>query len=195
MIGPTRTTVLGVAVLVIVLAGTGAALTIASSSGESTEISVTTENVTLSQNGEFYTVSDEMSNVTTVEIVESDGEYTITTEEQASLSSDDRDRAIEIATNNETVHRQLQERNDYDVTVSPVERVRLSINQTDDSESTEFEVVESNDSIVVTRDGSYRTDRAIVEISDTDERTPSCVVRVDLEDESIVSSHNVTAKH
>ncbi|SDR39182.1 hypothetical protein [Natronobacterium texcoconense] len=191
MIEPTRATVLGVAILVVTLVGTGTALTIASSSGDSTEISVTNENVSLSQDGESYTVSDDLSNVTTVEIAETDGEYTITTEKREPIRDDDRDRAIETATSNDTVQQYLHERDDYEISVSPVERVQLSLNETGDAERIDFEVTESNDSIVVTRDGSYRTDRAIVEIRDADEGTPVYAVRVDLEDGTIVSIHDV----
>ncbi|ADD05095.1 uncharacterized protein Nmag_1519 [Natrialba magadii ATCC 43099] len=191
MIEPTRTTVLGVAILVVAIAGTGTALAIASSGGDHTEISVTNEHMTLSQGGESYTVSDDLSNVTTVEIVETDGEYTITTEEQEPIHADDREQAIETATSNDTVQQYLHERDDYELSVSPVEQVALSLNETDDTEKIDFEVTESTDSIVVTRDGSYRTDRAIVELRGVNERTPSHVVRVDLEDETIVSIHDV----
>jgi len=173
---------LGLTILAVGLAGLGTAFGVTAplaADNPGGEFVVSDQNVTFSTQGQEDTVVQNLSNVTTIEIEESeDGQFAVTTERDQPLTDAERDRAREIARRNETVRQDLEDMDEYELTVDPVYRIdELSttqisgevstvnesegitmINFTDDSLS------ERDDAVVIQRDPSYVDDEAVVRV-------------------------------
>lgn len=111
--------VLGVGTVVAGSAlGVGAAVTDA---GSDVEFTASGSAITLSDGDVEVTLVDDMTTVESIELTEDDGRFEIETRTDDPLTADERQRAVEIATDNETVRDQLDGMDSYEFDVSAVE--------------------------------------------------------------------------
>ncbi|RBI63517.1 hypothetical protein DMJ13_02990 [halophilic archaeon] len=175
--------VVGLAVLAVALAVTGTALGIANpltADEPGAQVTVTEDGITLSNGGPEETVVGNMTAVETVKIASHDGQLRIRTEEKEPLTSADRIRAIEVAQNNDTLQRSLDELSEYELEVQPIEKLDASTAETvdisgvtkdgpNDSEDPVFRVetnssAETSESITIRREPSYVENQATIKI-------------------------------
>ena len=147
---------------------------------DAAEFVVSERNVTFSDRNRTVTVTDDLSNVTTVEIEEAEpGRFRVDTERRQPLTDAERERAVEIARANRTVRQRVDEMNRTEFSVDPIQKldttaINLSGNVTPGHTSGNVSVYrfETNTSdsregsVVVDRDPSYVEGRADVRISD-----------------------------
>lgn len=121
---PTRVAVLLVLSAVgIGLAGAGVVLGLGeplSNSGESPEIAVSGDNITVEAGGAEHTTVTNMSDVNKVDITVTDTEFQIQVERATPLSKDEHERAAAIVLSNQTVMEALGEFDDHEVSVQPL---------------------------------------------------------------------------
>ncbi|MFD1642265.1 hypothetical protein [Halohasta litorea] len=152
---------------------------------DAAEFVVSEQNVTFSDRNRTVTVTDDLSNVTTVEVEETEsGRYRVNAERRQPLTDADREHAIEVARNNRTVSERIDEMDRVEFSVDPIYKLETtevyrsdnitSVNTSGNVSVYRFETNESNSregSVVVDREPSYVEDRADVGISDpTDNR-------------------------
>ncbi|WP_254837973.1 hypothetical protein [Natronomonas marina] len=199
----TRILLLGVLAAVgITLAGVGVALGIGNSNTDDdriAEVSVARTNLTVSDGGNDVVLMENVSETSDIEIVKNRTEITVTEHESDPLTQRERERAIEIARNNETVASHLETVDDPDFTVDPVERIDAEemrtttvefdvdeLNHTGDSVLVgNVTVEESDDSVTVEREPSHVADRAVVRISPADSEEAQYSVGVDLTNRTV----------
>lgn len=179
----TRVAVLvALAILGVMAAGIGATLGATAPLADDrsdTQFVVSEQNVTVSGQGQHAEIVDDMSNVTAVEISETDpGHFTIDTQRDRPLSETDRERAKAIARTNDTVRRSLEDLDDVTLTVDPIHAVTVNSGQRIDGNVTlvdgdenvsvvtfdQASVGNRSDSVVVHRDPAYVEDEAVVRV-------------------------------
>ena len=172
---------------------------------DAAEFVVSEENVTFSDRNRTVTVTENLSNVTTVEIEETDaGQFRVDADRRQPLTASERERAVDIARANQTVRQRVDEMNRVEFSVDPIYKldmraVDLSGNVTSVNMSRNVSVyrVETNKSdsrersVVVDREPSYVEDRADVRISDPTEDPETQLkysVTVDLTNETVIDT-------
>ena len=194
---------LTLAVLGVAVAGIGA--TLGAPSGTTaeadTQFVVTGQNVTVATDQEEVTVTEDMSNVTSVRVREAAaGQFSVETERAQPLTERERERAKRIARTNETVQTHLAEAR-YTLDVDAIQQVETTamqisnITQTSNSGNVsvytfnEAETEETADgSVVVDREPTYVPNEAVVRLRDptASERTDlKYSVDVDLTNETV----------
>jgi len=174
------------------------------------EFVVSERNVTYSNAAQERTVIENLSGVEAIEIGrDGTGHFSIRTEEATPLTEVDRERAKRIARTNETVRRALARLDGHDLSVEPIRElstqnvVGVTVEQSNESnwtndsaETRTFKVTNvtyanESGSVVVQRDPKYVSDRAAVEIRDTDDEH-RYTVYVDLANRTVVDIVNWT---
>lgn len=208
----TRLVVLaGLAVLGVTLAGVGSALGMTSpftNSGSSLQFVVNEENVTVSNGGQTETVVNDMSNVRAITVDETaSGHFSVKTDEERPLTDTERERAKEVALNNQSVQAEIESIGEYELVVEPVQQLNLSSNQVGQYNTTitvenetdgEFTIATENttsesqdESVTLVRksETSYVEDRATVRIrqpSQSDRDALKYTIDVDLANGTII---------
>jgi hypothetical protein len=194
---------LTLAVLGVAVAGIGATLGAPSgtTADADTRFVVTEQNVTVATDQEEVTVTDDMSNVTSVRVEEAAaGQFSVETERAQPLTERERERAKRIARTNETVQTHLAE-GEYTLDVDAIQRLdttamQVSGNVTERTESGNVTVIRyeaeaeetADDSVVVDREPTYVPNEAVVRFRDptASERTDlKYSVDVDLTNETV----------
>ncbi|WP_225335057.1 hypothetical protein [Halomicrobium urmianum] len=201
-------TLIGLTALGVVLAGAGTALGVAGPLGASgPEFVVSGENVTFSDADGDVTVVANASDARRIEIEKRGrGRFAVGTETERPLTAAERERAIDIATGNETVRRHLRDVSDYSFTVEPIRKLEttsvtnVSGNTTtveasngtvyrfENGDGDEGDGGESDATVAVERDPEYVEDLASVRVRqpETDDRTAlKYTVTVDLADGTV----------
>lgn len=187
----------------VAVAGIGATLGASSgtTAGADTRFVVTEQNVTVATDREEVTVTDDMSNVTSVRVrAAAAGQFSVETERAQLLTERKRERAKRIARTNETVQTHLAE-GTYTLDVDAVQRLdttamEISGNVTKRTESGNVTVIRyeaeteetADGSVVVDREPTYVPDEAVVRLRDptASERTDlKYSVDVDLTNETV----------
>lgn len=166
------------------------------------EISIAGSNVTATgTEGETVLIAN-VSKTSDIEFTEDGGTISVTERANTPLTQREQRRAIEIARENSTVASYLETVENEELTVRPVKRIEREEMQTD---TVEFDTVETNDSIVsgefgqainvtvhesdytvtVDRDPSYVEDRAVVRVGHTGRSDARYWVKVDLESRAV----------
>lgn len=167
--------------------------------GSNAEFVVGKDNVTFTNDEDNATIVGNLSNVSRIQI-QQDGptKFRVSTEKQHPLTTTERERALEIVRNNETVQ-QLDVMDSYTITVAPVSKVTTghftnieSTNSTDGMTFTaqvDAEINETEDGAVIRRNvqDDYVDDRAVIfaDHPETDELKYS--IKVDLANNSVIS--------
>ncbi|QIB74317.1 hypothetical protein G3I44_08500 [Halogeometricum borinquense] len=180
----------GLSVLGVSLAVIGTSLGVTSpvtNSDDNAKFVVNQENMTFSSAGESVTLAQNMSEVETVQITQvKSSQFEVHTEKEQPFTAAERDRAIEIARNNETVRRHLEQMDEYTLAVDPVQKINASstsetsgtisqINGSDTETGSELTVqtgnmsVENESSVVIQRESSYVEDQAVVRVRQPNE--------------------------
>ncbi|SDJ93522.1 hypothetical protein SAMN05216226_11257 [Halovenus aranensis] len=176
---------------------------------------VSEDNVTVSADGTEVTAVDRMTNVSGVEISETDGAFVIKTDRDNPLTDRQRNTSLAVARANDTVAGVLDDLDGYMLTVEPIRKLEATntvnitmtnitantaqaseglataINATDENETFDVTLYGStsngSDAVRVDRDPSYVDGRAVVYVRNTttDERILSVVV--DVENEAVAS--------
>lgn len=193
---------LGLAVVGVSLAGVGTALGVTQpliQSESSAEFVVTEQNVTFEAGGESETVVANMTQVEEISIDEStDGRFTVNTTESRPLTASERDRARQIALDNETVRAGITSTDDYRVSVTAIRKVNASSFETESINMSEAEQVDGeydfglwmngtssedgDGAVTIEREPNYVEDRVSVRLYglETDEDTLEYSIDVDL---------------
>ncbi|SDR39930.1 hypothetical protein [Natronobacterium texcoconense] len=114
----------GLAALGIGLAGIGTALGIGepvTGDEPTAEFELSDDRLTLSSVDQEVTVLENPETAEIIEITESPDGFAVMTEEREPLTDRDRERAKEIARENDTVRERLEELGEYDLTVEPID--------------------------------------------------------------------------
>ncbi len=171
-------------------------------------VSVSGDDVTFSDGDREITVLENVSGTESIEIAAADGRLTVDSEPAAPLTDAERERALEIARDNETVARRLASMDEYDLAVEPIRGIAAdSVQQTSVSGS-EWTVVEAengtttrtfdvesgnvtvdrgDDAVVISpAEQSYVDDDVTVEISEPDSGAVRYEAQVDLAAERVV---------
>jgi hypothetical protein len=208
----TRLVVLAVlATLGVSLAGAGVALGIgdAIASGDRMgEVTVAGSNVTVASSDGEVVLTETVPETSDIEISEDAGGITVA--ERAGnddpFTQRERERAVEIARNNDIVSSYLETVADPTVTVHPVEKlnatemqtetVAFNVSERDDIDVsgedtqvlkvTNVTIEESGDSVTIDREPSYVEDLAVVHVNHPDRTDARYWVRVDLANETVV---------
>ena len=192
---------LTLAILGVAVAGIGATLGAPSgtTADADTRFVVTEQNVTVATDQEEVTVTEDMSNVTSVRVREAAaGQFSVETERAQPLTERERERAKRIARTNETVQTYLAE-GEYTLDVDAIQRLdttamQVSGNVTERTESGNVTVIRyeaeetADDSVVVDREPTYVPNEAVVRLRDptASERTElKYSVDVDLTNETV----------
>ena len=194
---------LTLAVIGVAVAGIGATLGAPSgtTADADTRFVVTEQNVTVATDQEEVTVTEDMSNVTSVQVREAAaGQFSVETERAQPLTERERERAKRIARTNETVQTHLAE-GEYTLDVDAIQQVEttameISGNITERTESGNVTVIRyetdaeetADDSVVVDREPTYVPNEAVVRLRDptASERTDlKYSVDVDLTNETV----------
>ncbi|WP_128476623.1 hypothetical protein [Halorussus pelagicus] len=192
--------VVGLAVLGVGLAGLGTAIGVPSptADGPASEFAFEGQNLTYSDGETEVEIVNGTSRVETVEFEYTTDGVEVAVDEQRPLSESERNRAREIALENETVRQRLDDLGDgeYVTTVDPVRKVSatasVSVNDATpanetvktDGNVTAFTVSydEKSDAVVADRvEPSYVPDEASVQFEYPDGRSLSVVVDIDSE--------------
>lgn len=174
---------IGLSILGIGMAGVGTTLMMPDqpTNGANPEFIVSDENLTFATGSESETVMDNTSNLSQIVINETDtGQFSIKTTENDPLSATERERAKEIALNNSTVAQELDQIDEYKISVEPIQRVTLSdassqsynisINNASKNAANTFTINETSiegqqsGSVTISRDTNYVADSAVVRI-------------------------------
>lgn len=216
----TRLAVLGAllaAGLVIALGAHALGLSTLTDSDPGASVRVSSDNVTVSADGTEVTAVSQMTNVTAVEISETDGEFIIGTDRDDPLTDQQRTRSLAIARANDTVKRVIAGLDRYTLTVEPIQTVtatetsnisvtitNISVNDSqaseelttalnDTAENETFNVTfhesesADSDTVRVDRDPNYAEDRAVVYVRDPATDEKILSAEVDLQKEVVVS--------
>lgn len=192
---------LTLAILGVAVAGIGATLGAPSgtTADADTRFVVTEQNVTVATDQEEVTVTEDMSNVTSVRVREAAaGQFSVETERAQPLTERKRERAKRIARTNETVQTHLAD-GEYTLDVDAIQQVettamQVSGNVTERTESGNVTVIRyeaeetADDSVVVDREPTYVPNEAVVRLRDptASERTElKYSVDVDLTNETV----------
>lgn len=197
---------LSLAIFSIALVGVGTALGVTdplTSDEPGGEFVVSDQNVTFSNQDQQDTIVQNLSNVTTINIEETNaGQFTVKTDRDQPLTTAECERAIKLARTNETVRQSLADMEAYELTVDPIYKIddltTTQINGTvssvnDSSGVTKINTTDTsysnhNNSVVVQRDPSYVEDKATIRIRQPNEdgRTSlKYTVSVDLATETV----------
>lgn len=195
----------------IATAWAGTALGIGDSiaaTGSGSEFSVSADNVTFSDGDRKITVLENVSGTESIEIAAADGRLTVDSEPAEPLTDAERDHALEIARDNETVARRLASMDEYELAVEPIKGIHAdSVQQTSisgsewtvveaengtevltfDVESESSSVEQGDDEVVISpAEQSYADDDVTVEISEPGSNEPRYEAQVDLAAERVV---------
>ncbi|OAQ53036.1 hypothetical protein HTG_09400 [Natrinema mahii] len=176
--------------------------------GSGGEFSVSGTDVTFSDGDSEVTVLENVSGTESIEIAAADGRLTVDSEPADPLTDAERDRALEIARDNETVTRRLESMDEYELAVEPIKGIHAdSMQQTSISlsetttveaengttartftgESEDFTVEREDDAVVVSpAEQTYAEDDVTVAISEPGSNEPRYEAQVDLEAERVV---------
>jgi len=152
----------------------------ADSGDDAAEFVVSEENVTFADRNRTVTVTDNLSNVTTVEIEETDaGQFRVDAERRQPLTATERERAVDIARANQTVRERIDEMDRVEFSVDPIHKLEAArvdlggnvtaVNTSGNVSVYRFETNESDSrerSVVVDREPAYVEGRADVRLSD-----------------------------
>lgn len=187
------------------LAGAGVALGIGdalASSDRMGEVSIAGSTVTVSSSNGDVVLTETVPETSDLEISEHSGGITVAeqTEDDEPFTRRERERAVEIARQNETVESYLDTVANPTFTVHPVEKLNatemqattvtfngserddidVSGNDSQVLKITNVTVEESSDSVTIDREASYCEDVAVVHVGHPDRDRPRYGVRVDL---------------
>ncbi|OLZ42442.1 hypothetical protein A6E15_16380 [Natrinema saccharevitans] len=176
--------------------------------GPGGEFSVSETDVTFSDGDREVTVLENVSGTESIEIAAADGRLTVDSEPADPLTDAERDRALEIARDNETVTRRLASMDEYELAVEPIYGIHAdSVQQTSisgsewtvveaengtevrtfDVESEPSSVEQGDDEVVISpAEQSYADDDVTVEISEPGSSEPRYEAQVDLAAERVV---------
>ncbi|WP_253738480.1 hypothetical protein [Halohasta salina] len=198
--------VLTIVGLIVAGIGTGFGTPTPDATGDdAAEFVVSERNVTFSDRNRTVTVADDLSNVTTVEIEETDaGRFHVDAERRQPLTATERERAVDIARDNQTASERVGELDRVEFSVDPIYKLDTtevdrsgnitSVNTSGNVSVYRFQTNRADSkegSVVVDREAAYVEGRADVRISDpTDgaEEQLKYSVTVDLTNETVVDA-------
>ncbi|WP_241431539.1 hypothetical protein [Natrialba hulunbeirensis] len=157
-----------------------------------TEFQISDENITVTDGDETYVLTNELSTVTAVELVETaPGQYEISTEQTTPFTDQQRAEAISLATEQDPIQQYLADRGDYEITFQPIQEIdwktdRLWLNGTADSENRIHIESTSEDSVRIDRDQNYAEDRASVIVRPHATEPPAYTVDIDMENNAVM---------
>ncbi|ELY99103.1 hypothetical protein C482_11126 [Natrialba chahannaoensis JCM 10990] len=191
-----RTVILLVSLAAVgtILAGVGTVVGMTGilADGQPTEFQITEETVTVTDRGETYVLTDDLSNVTSVELVETaPGKYEISTEQNTPFTDQQRVEAISLATEQDLIQQYLADKDDYEVPFQPIQELdwetdQLRLNGTDDSGSQIHIESTSEDSVRIDREQNYAEDRASIIVRPHATEPPAYTVDIDMENNAVI---------
>ena len=203
---------LGLATLGVALAWTGTALGVGDAiddSRESGRVNISSDGVTFADKDQQVSLVENLTGTDAVKVSATDGRITVTTSDRGPLTADQRARAREIARENATVARVIEQTGDVRLTVEPIRKlkttsvdlveanVNVTTNSSSDVETYTFEttddvtVEQDGDSVTVASrqsDASYVEDEAVVRIRNATTGEANHTAIVDLANGTVIES-------
>jgi hypothetical protein len=201
---------LGLATLGVALAWTGTALGVGDAIDDSREpgrVNISSDGVTFADKDQQVSLVENLTGTDAVEVSATDGRITVTTSDRGPLTAETRARAREIARENATVARVIEQTGDVRLTVEPIKKLKttsvnrveanvtVTTNSSTDIETYSFGTV---DNVTVEQDegsvtvksedsnASYVDDEAVVEILDATTGEERYSVIVDLANGTVI---------